>query len=200
MVSSIDFDFNSLLYDINEVDDINNYIDNFVKILDKHMSINLYIKTMHVNFHALRDVLERYSKDVYGLSRIKNELETKINDDLDTVIDNIKNNSGLMVETLEPHYEKRIAYLCYHFSCLRPFSADEPCEKNNIPNSINIDDTMKYFNEFIIYYIMRIIANNLGFHFNFNNKKIKHLLHSLRYRNLSRSSLELLFESLLTKK
>lgn len=71
MVSSIDFDFNSLLYDINEVDDINNYIDNFVKILDKHMSINLYIKTMHVNFHALRDVLERYSKDVYGLSRIK---------------------------------------------------------------------------------------------------------------------------------
>ena len=47
---------------------------------------------------------------------------------------------------------------------------------------------------------MRIIVNNLGFNFNFDNKKIKHLLHSLKYRNLSRSSLELLFESLLTKR
>lgn len=200
MVSSIDFDFNSLLNDVDKIEDINNYMDNFVKIVDKHISIKLYVKAMHVNFHALRDVLERYSKDVYGLSRIKNELETKIKDNLDAVIDNIKDNSGLMVETLEPHYEKRIAYLCYHFSCLKPFSADKPCDKNNIPDSINIDDTMKYFNEFIIYYIMRIIVNNLGFNFNFDNKKIKHLLHSLKYRNLSRSSLELLFESLLIKR
>ena len=97
MVSSIDFDFNSLLNDVDKIENINNYMDNFVKIVDKHISIKLYVKTMHVNFHALRDVLERYSKDVYGLSRIKNELKTKIKDNLDTVIYNIKDNSGLMV-------------------------------------------------------------------------------------------------------
>lgn len=54
MVSSIDFDFNSLLYDINEVDDINNYIDNFVKILDKHMSINLYNKNYACKFSCIK--------------------------------------------------------------------------------------------------------------------------------------------------
>lgn len=64
MVSSIDFDFNSLLNDVDKIEDINNYMYNFVKIVDKHISIKLYVKAMHVNFHALRDVLERYSKDV----------------------------------------------------------------------------------------------------------------------------------------
>ena len=153
---------------------------------------------LRVSYHSLYLALIRYSKDVYGLFRVNNILSEHIMDKnkLDDIIYKIKYNGGFMIESLNPHINKRIAYLVYHLMCQKPFYV------NKLDNSLYKTNKLYYivgshFNEFIILFIVSFILEELNITFGINISNIEYFLHSIRHRNLSRSSLELLFESLL---
>lgn len=148
-----------------------------------------------VSYHSLNLALIRYSKDVYGLYRINNILSKHINDKdkLENIISQIKDNGGFMIESLNPHINKKIAYLVYHLTCQKPFHV------NKLDNNLYNNDELyckvgAYFNEYVILFIIAFILEQLNITFGID---VEYFLHSIRHRNLSRSSLELLFESLL---
>ncbi|MEI0748324.1 hypothetical protein [Brachyspira pulli] len=149
-----------------------------------------------INYHSLYSALIRYSKDVYGLTRIKNVLYGKI-DDLDNIIHYIKINSGLTIESLNPHLNKKLAYLTYHLACQKPFFA------NKLDRKLYVSDKAYYmvgshFNEVVILSIVFHILEEANISLSLHNKE--YFIHCLKNRNLSRSSLELLFESLIKSK
>lgn len=153
---------------------------------------------LRVSYHSLYLALIRYSKDVYGLFRVSNILSEHITDKnkLDDIISKIKYNGGFMIESLNPHINKRIAYLVYHLMCQKPFYV------NKLDNNLYKTNKLYYivgshFNEFIILFIVSFILEELNITFGISISNIEYFLHSIRHRNLSRSSLELLFESLL---
>ena len=149
-----------------------------------------------VSYHSLYLALIRYSKDIYGLRRVNGILSKHITDKnkFDDIISKIKYNGGFMIESLNPHINKRIAYLVYHLMCQKPFYV------NKLDNSLYESDALYYkigshFNEIVILCIVFFILEELNTTLGIRN--IEYFLHSIRHRNLSRSSLELLFESLL---
>lgn len=149
-----------------------------------------------VSYHSLYLALIRYSKDIYGLRRVNAILSKHITDKnkFDDIISKIKYNGGFMIESLNPHINKRIAYLVYHLMCQKPFYV------NKLDNSLYESDALYYkigshFNEIVILCIVFFILEELNTTLGIRN--IEYFLHSIRHRNLSRSSLELLFESLL---
>lgn len=154
-----------------------------------------------VSYHSLYLALIRYSKDVYGLSRINYILSKHITDEnkLNEIISNIKYNGGFMIESLNPHINKKIAYLVYHLMCQKPFYV------NKLDDNLYKSNKLYYmvgshFNEFIILFIVSFILEELNITLGIGIPNIEYFLHSIRHRNLSRSSLELLFESLLLDK
>ena len=149
-----------------------------------------------VSYHSLYLALIRYSKDVYGLYRVNDILLNYITDKnkLNDIISKIKYNGGFMIESLNPHINKKIAYLVYHLMCQKPFYV------NKLDNNLYKSNTLYYkvgshFNEIVILCIVSFILEELNTTLGIRN--IEYFLHSIRHRNLSRSSLELLFESLL---
>lgn len=206
MANNMGFSFLSLLDDIDKVSDFNTTLTNIANAVDKKIALRLGISKMRVNYYALSDALHRYSKDVYGLSRIKEELlNNKIDIDIvDKIILNIKNNAGLMLETDKPHIGKKLAYLSYHLSCLKPFSV-EVVDRSFFKNDLEtIENIGRLFNELVICSIVSLILSSSNevrsgrkLTLLFNTNGLEYLIHSLKYRNLNRASLELLFETLI---
>ncbi len=206
MANNTGFSFLSLLDDIDKVSDLTSMLSDIANAVDKKIALRLGISKMRVNYYALSDALHRYSKDVHGLSRIKEELlNNKIDEEIvDKVILNVKNDAGLMLETDKPHIGKKIAYLSYHLSCLKPFSVEE-VDKSFFENDLeDIENMGRLFNELVICSIISLILYSADVHPSgrkldliFNNNGLKYLIHSLKYRNLNRASLELLFETLI---
>lgn len=156
------------------------------------------ISSVYINYVALYQALLRYSKDVYGFTRAKKEIAKHIKDNniLDSIMSKIKYSAGFMLETDKPHINKKIAYLCYHLSCLKPFSASK-MDAKFYQDVEQMDYIENHFNEVIIYFIVIIILSGGKFNLNINAENKKHLIHSLRYRKLNRSSLELVFENII---
>lgn len=104
-----------------------------------------------------------------------------------------------MIESLNPHINKKIAYLVYHLICQKPFYV------NKLDYNLYENDKLYYmvgshFNEIIVLFIISFILEELNITLGIDISNIEYFLHSIRHRNLSRSSLELLFESLLLDK
>lgn len=119
--------------------------------------------------------------------------------ELNEIIYNIKYNGGFMIESLNPHINKKIAYLVYHLSCQKPFYV------NKLDYNLYKNDKLYYmvgshFNELTILFIVSFILEELKITLGIGISNTEYFLHSIRHRNLSRSSLELLFESLLLDK
>ena len=95
---------------------------------------------LRVSYHSLYLALIRYSKDIYGLYRVNNILSEYITDKnkLNDIIFKIKYNGGFMIESLNPHINKKIAYLVYHLMCQKPFYV------NKLDSSLYESDTLYY--------------------------------------------------------
>lgn len=202
MKSSIIFQFCELLDDIFNYD-VNDVVKRFAHDVYYQICKGIGVKKIDINYRALYNALSRYSKDVYGLCRIKEKLSfiknDKSEDEFNDIIYFIKNNSGLMLETYNPHINKKIAYLVYHLTCLKPFQLKE-LDTNKL-DSYQQEFYYSHFNEIIVYYIVLAIFYSLRTK---DNKKIEHeligetaryFIRSLTFRKLNRSSLELLFET-----
>ena len=87
----------------------------------------------------------------------KKEIAKHIKDNniLYSIMYNIKYSAGFMLETDKPHINKKIAYLCYHLSYLKPFSASK-MDDNFYQDVEQMDYIENHFNEVIIYFIIII--------------------------------------------
>lgn len=200
MANNTGFFFISLLEDINNINDIDTIIDEISYAIYHKIALRIGVSTIYINHVALHQALLRYSKDVYGFARTKKEIAKYIKDNniLDSIMYNIKYSAGFMLETDKPHINKKIAYLCYHLSCLKPFSASK-MDANFYQDVEQMDYIENHFNEVIIYFIIIIILSSGKSNLNISDENKKHLIHSLRYRKLNRSSLELVFENIIPK-
>ena len=190
------FSFSNLLDDFN---DGNAKFNEKLYIIAKFVQDKIANKLgadLHINYHSLYSALERYSKDVYGLNRIKIILSKYITstDDLDNAVNEIKGQSGLMIESLCPHINKKLAYLTYHLVFQKPFSASK-INSSFFKNRKTYQNFGKYFNEIIVFLIIGAILKEYKSELDIIDTE--YFLHSLGCRKISRASLEIIFQSVL---
>ncbi|TKZ32777.1 hypothetical protein [Brachyspira catarrhinii] len=151
-----------------------------------------------LSYTRLYEALMRYSKDIYGAKRIDNILSKYIKNrkELNYVSFKIRSSSGLMIESNEPHIRKRLAYLTYHLVHQKPFISNE-IDKSKFKQDKAYTTFVLNFNEMITLFIVFNIMEELEVKVGLYLKDKEYFIHCLNNRNLSRSSLELLFESLL---
>lgn len=151
-----------------------------------------------LSYLRLYGALMRYSKDVYGAKRIDNILSKYIKNenDIKKASFEIRSNSGLMVESNELHIRKRLAYLTYHLVHQKPFLSNH-FNRNKFKKDKVYENFILNFNEIITLFIVFNIMDELEVKVEFYLKDKEYFIHCLNNRNLSRSSLEFIFESLL---
>lgn len=144
---------------------------------------------------GLADVLIRYSRDIFGQKRLEFQIENILSNDT-TRRESIKKNLfqfGCRTSSSEPYFYRKIGYLFYWFSLIKPFHLDYT--KVDITKIGNIKKL--YFNEFTTYALLANVVNlyqenNQKYEITIHNDKLffRHFLYDLHYRDLSRSSLE----------
>lgn len=197
MANNTGFSFQYLIDDIENISDIDTYIDQISHAVDKKIALRIGVSEIHVDHIALHQALVRYSKDVYGYSRVETILNNTNIDkaELPNILDTIKTSGGFMLETNDPHINKQLAYLAYHLSCMKPFSVIK-MDKNFKTSKYTINYIENHFNEIVIYCIMIfILAGRI--HIVLSEERLRYLFHAMRFRNITRSSLEIVFENIL---
>jgi hypothetical protein len=175
------------------VDIIRNYIE---KIYQKRDPLIYGQGCLNIDVIGLSNVLHRYSRDIYGQKRLEcqiNDLRISIpSSRKDKILDNIAE-FGCKTSSSDPYFYRKIAYLFYWFSLIKPFHLDY--SKVDIVKIHNFEKF--YFNEYITYVLLQMVVikykeNNKVFELNIHNNSIsfRNFLYDLHYRDLSRSSLE----------
>jgi len=148
-----------------------------------------------IDMVGLADVLFRYSRDVFGQKRLGFQVDSITLNDVNKG-ELLKKNMayfGCRTSSSEPYFYRRIGYLFYWFSLIKPFRLDiTKVDITKIPNEMKF-----YFNEYTVYALLRTVVNlyhenNKRFQITIHNDKtqLRHFLYDLHYRDLSRSSLE----------
>ncbi|MDR0312015.1 MAG: hypothetical protein LBI14_00295 [Treponema sp.] len=150
---------------------------------------------IYIDMVGLADVLFRYSRDVFGQKRLEFQIESLTKNDLNKRELLIKNLSvfGCRTSSSEPYFYRKIGYLFYWFSMIKPFHLDlTKVDITKIPNPMKF-----YFNEYTTYALLKKIVdyhkeNNKKFQLTIHDDKyqLRYFLYDLHYRDLSRSSLE----------
>jgi len=180
--------------------DKNSVIDAILSIL-RQIYTNI-ITTNKVNLHApkcdvilLDQALNKYSRDIYGGSRLKARIEN--NKQLTTIPKNnlLKfSDYGFKIDSTSPYIHKEIAVLLYWLSIMKPFSIEPP------HNSIKkLGLAGKFHNEYISYLIVQAALQLYDLRLTIHEKDLmfQEFLYDLHYRNLSRSSLEFFLDEYL---
>jgi hypothetical protein len=157
----------------------------------------------HIDYVGLRAVISRYSRDIYGLRRIKAKLENleeavgkfagntvKFKEDIERIILESAD-FGFLIPSSNPYIHREAAVLIYWFSVLKPFHLEY---KPNVENPFPDEYYRIYFNEYFSYSLINLALRaqsvELSIHKNERYFKVE-FLGQLHYRNLNRSSLEI---------
>ena len=150
---------------------------------------------VYIDMLGLANVLFRYSRDVFGQKRLEFQIDSLSHNDV-TRGELLKKNLsffGCRTSSSEPYFYRKIGYLFYWFSLIKPFHLD--LTKVDITK---IPDCMKfYFNEYTTYALIKKVVDyykesGKKFSLTIHNDKfqLQYFLYDLHYRDLSRSSLE----------
>ena len=171
----------------------NDIIDTFMHIVHD-IYVGILRKTrvspgkVECNTHMLDQVLVRYSRDIFGKSRLDAKIKhlrlTKAQRE------NLSEYSdyGLKVNSRNPYIHRRLANLLYWFSVLKPFAIYP--HDNSALKSLGI--VFDYHNEYVSYYLSLALLEpfNKTLDIHKNDVAFEEFLYDLHYRNLSRSSIE----------
>jgi len=158
--------------------------------------------TPRIDYNALRGVVSRYSRDIFGFRRIKARLEnleniTGFNSELRDEVERIVSESGhfgFLIPSSSPYLHRQASVLLYWFSVLKPFHLDRKGNDGLYPESYII----AYYNEYFSYSLVNIALHSQSaemiLHKNEEYFKVE-FLNQLHFRNLSRSSLEFFLPS-----
>jgi hypothetical protein len=160
----------------------------------------------HIDYPALRGVVSRYSRDIYGFRRIKAKLENlervvgstaNFKDEIEKIVEESAD-FGFLISSKNPYIHREAAVLLYWFSVLKPFHLEIIPGQGALPG----EHILAYFNEYFAYSLVNIAlhaqSSELTVHKNQTYFKVE-FLNLLHYRNLSRSSLEFFLPSWVEK-
>ena len=210
MVNRINIDWLSDDVLFNDDYKIDELIDSFTAIA-YYVAKNLKIDKSHVtvNRWGVFAALQRYSRDIFGFSRLKYCLEKNgiNNSTIEKIMNEVKHEHkgiGLRIVSEQPYFHKRIAFFIYYFSIIKPFSI------NYNHGTINELDEKKvekiiHFNSIVLLSCIQIILlsykNKNDDRYKFIDPEytyIQDLIHELTYRSINRSSIESAMRYLIT--
>jgi hypothetical protein len=180
----------------NRFDAVENYINERFRVFSSEKS-ELKIKYCTIDFVRLYRALFKYSRDIYHVKRIKDWfdlIDRHVGGDScrhcrDILVSTVKNN-GYAVETDEPALSKQLSYLFFWLCKVKPFSYID-----NDSESAYVRRFALTFNEFISYNIVSSIAELDSCTLDIKNNG--RLLENMLHRNITRSSLEAIFDKCL---
>jgi hypothetical protein len=145
---------------------------------------------------GVANVLHRYSRDIYGQKRLEFQINDLTVSDMPRgkILKDNLSEFGCKTSSSDPYFYRKIAYLFYWFSLIKPFHLDF----SKVVDVTQLKMQMRfYFNEYITYAILNTATNafkegktryKLTIHD--DKKQYRDFLYDLHYRDLSRSSLE----------
>jgi len=138
------------------VDDLFPYIKGLMSVLSKKIPFLTHYN-LRVNYDSLVEVLSKYTRDVFGPSRLRSVVK-KIAKNQD-IHDDMKI-FGLKMNSYDPNIHRRVAYLFYWFAVYKPFSIvkTESAYQLEIPKEKRY--VIRYFNEFFTYYLIKAALFN----------------------------------------
>ncbi len=170
--------------------------------------LNFNQSYINVNRWSIFAALQRYSRDIFGFSRLKYCLEKNgINDNtIKQIMHEVKHEHrgiGLRIVSEDPYFHKRIAFFIYYFAIIKPFTINYNHGDINDLDEKKVEQ-ITHFNSIVLLSCVQIILlsykNENGNEYEFlDNKYIydKELIHDLTYRSLNRSSLEAIMRHLI---
>jgi hypothetical protein len=139
----------------------------------------------------LDQALARYSRDVFGESRLNAKIEAirSLGRVVPEVLDSLEkyHEYGIKIDSCQPYIHRQIAVLLYWLSSLKPFTI-----KAGVTSIQKLGDAYDYHNEYISYMLIQILLKTCNCELTIHeNREIFHdFLYDLHFRRLSRSSLE----------
>ena len=150
------------------------------------------------NDYILDQVLIRYSRDIFGESRLKAKIDNlktlgRITEVQREVLSEFQD-YGFKTDSCSPYIHRQVANLLYWLSMLKPFAV----YPNDVSCAIKeLGLAFIYHNEYVSYLLVLAILKT--FNLTLDIHKTKQLFHDflydLHFRNLSRSSLEFFLHS-----
>jgi hypothetical protein len=145
------------------------------------------------NAYTLDQALIRYSRDIFGESRLKAKIDDlkskgRLTNEQQEVLSEFKD-YGFKTDSCSPYFHRQVANLLYWLSMLKPFAV-YPDDASSATRGLGL--AFMYHNEYISYLLILAMLKTFNQTLNIHhNKQMFHdFLYDLHFRNLSRSSLE----------
>lgn len=202
---AIDMDIRWLSEDIILTTDFNidKLVNDFSFIANEMAKrLNFNEKYVVVNKWNIFAALQRYSRDIFGFSRLKHCLEKNgVGDEtVNTIMNEIKDEHkgiGLRIVSEDPYMHKRIAFFIYYFSITKPFSINyngalKELDKKHINNIVHFNSIvlLSCVQRFLLASHGKVNNKTCRLYLDYNQKEDDSFLHDLTYRALTRSSIE----------
>jgi hypothetical protein len=180
------------------MDTIADFAGSMYSDLSKSVSF-LNMCSVFIDYTALRQALYRYSRDIYGQIRFKQQIESlypSIPAERTAYILSRMYDFGFKVNSFSPYFHRKLATLFYWFSVLKPFHIQlNGLDESEITETY---DVINYFNEFTVYTLLKSClstciseGHTYEIQLTIDAEDIfKEFLYDLHFRKLSRSSLE----------
>ena len=164
--------------------------------------LNFNEKYVVVNKWNIFAALQRYSRDIFGFSRLKYCLEKNGVGDktVNTIMNEIKDEHkgiGLRIVSEDPYMHKRIAFFVYYFSITKPFSINyngglKELDDKHIYNIVHFNSIvlLSCVQRFLLASHGKVNGKECRLYLDYNQKEDDSFLHDLTYRALTRSSIE----------
>jgi len=110
---------------------------------------------LHIDYYALKQVLYKFTRDVFGPRRLMALLK-KIPKNNNTIDDMKK--FGLKMNSVNPQLHRRVAYFFYWFSVYKPFSLEKDAHDIEIPEDQKY--IIKLFNECMTYTLIQMVLSS----------------------------------------
>jgi hypothetical protein len=179
----------------------NAIVDSLLEILEK---IYTKIITLHkirpakidCNVPLLAQALSRYSRDIFGESRLKARTDYlkrigRLTDEQYKQLTSF-GDYGFKTDSIQPYIHRQVSNLLYWLSTLKPFSieADDKSVKQ-------LGIAFEFHNEFISYCLVLSMLKIFNLTLNIHKKPdaLYDFLYDLHFRKLSRSSLEFFLDA-----
>ena len=158
-------------------------------IIDIIKKINIIdLKYLFIDYVALNQTLSRYSRDIYGVARMHDRIDTcsTIGNEKKEELKNTIKEMGIRVNSGDPYIYKQLAFFTFWMTVLKPFHYD--FKKDTQFNKKN-KGLYNFFNESIVLILVKGIIKELYGEIIIPNEF--RFLRCLRFRHLTMYSLEL---------
>ena len=143
--------------DLNKIaDDLCSQLEGIMSELAKKRAFLAQYK-LHIDYYALAQVLDKFTRDVFGPRRLMSVLKKISNNN--NILNSMKK-FGLKMNSVDPQMHRRAAYFFYWFGVYKPFSLEKEMDAHDIEIPEKDKFIIKYFNEVITYSLIKMVLSS----------------------------------------